>query len=117
MNASSPRLTSFREGYIGALVHTAILAAADDSEGRSRNVRQTAISIAAHNVLVRNFQAQYRTIDAYVREIEDLIGASSQERSTGKDIGTKAAVKVVASRVDDKVDEVSSEHVMTLTNR
>lgn len=105
LNASSPRLTSLRESYFGALAHTAIIQAADDSASRSRNVRQTAISIAAHHVLVRHFPAQHRPIDLYAREAEDLINATPRESSEGKNIGRRAAARVITARADDNIDE------------
>ncbi|TFK28780.1 acid phosphatase/Vanadium-dependent haloperoxidase [Coprinopsis marcescibilis] len=103
--ASSPRISSLREAYYGAVVHTAILKAADDTERRSANIRQTAISHAAHNILVRHFGGQWRSIGAFFRQVEDQIGASTQERRQGKEIGERAAAQVLAARVGDNFEE------------
>lgn len=110
--ASSPRISSLREAYYGAIVHTAILKAADDTEGKSRALRQTAISHTAHNVLVRHFGNQYRAIGGYFREIEGDIGASANEKRQGKEVGERAASKVIAARAGDKFDEVGEDRMI-----
>ncbi|KAJ3514778.1 hypothetical protein NLJ89_g2180 [Agrocybe chaxingu] len=103
LNASSPRLSSLREGYYGALVQTAVLKASDDSQGLSRNTRQLALSHAAHDILTTIFPAQYRNIDAYLREAEDQIQASVQEARRGREIGERAVTRTVAARAGDGV--------------
>ena len=108
LNASSPRLSSLHESYIGAYVQTAVLVAAEDSQRESRSVQQLAVSYAAHDALTRIFYAQYQRIDSYLREIEDAVKPSASQSNTGRRIGEAAAAKVVKARADDGFATVRS---------
>ncbi|RPA80853.1 acid phosphatase/Vanadium-dependent haloperoxidase [Ascobolus immersus RN42] len=101
LNASSPRLGSLHESYVGAFVATAVLAAAEDAKRESREVQQLAVSHAAHDALTRIFYAQYQRIDAYFKEIENAVKPSAQQAAAGRRIGEAAAAKVVKARADD----------------
>ncbi|KAG2009445.1 hypothetical protein CC2G_012382 [Coprinopsis cinerea AmutBmut pab1-1] len=105
LNASSPRLGSFHEGYAGAYVHTAILAAAQDASRQPKTVQQLAVSYAAHDALNTLFSAQYQRIDSYLTEIENTITPTTSESNTGRRIGESAAVKVLRARAGDGVSK------------
>ncbi|RPA75822.1 acid phosphatase/Vanadium-dependent haloperoxidase [Ascobolus immersus RN42] len=96
-------LSGPHSSYIGAFVHTAILAAAEEAERQPRSVQQLAVSYAAHDALHRHFYAQYQSIDSYLREIEDAVGdaANAQQSNTARRIGEAAAAKVAKARADD----------------
>lgn len=107
LNNSSPKLSSLRESYVGGLVATSVLAAADASEGQSRGIRQLAISYAAHDTLVRTFQNQYRSFDLHFRAIEDAVELSAKDAAKARALGEGAAYKTYISRAGDGVDKVS----------
>lgn len=98
---ASATLASAQIGWIGAYVHTAILVAADNSKHESKAVQQPAVSFAAHDTLVSVFMAQYPIFDAAMIEVLDAIDACDDDLELGREIGEKAATKVIIARADD----------------
>jgi len=94
-------LTGVMEGWAEAYIHAAILAAAEGSAGKSREVQQVAVSHAAHNAITSIFPTNKAGYDKRLGEVLKSIGASAEDGKSGASIGQDAFAQVQKDRAGD----------------